>query len=431
MKRRFSPKLIAVAGLVAFWSFSPVQADDILWNTTASSAWITGANWTGGVMPWSGDVAQFGAVGPASVGISLHHPSYNPKGEGRVGAIVLLAARTRDLSIYGNANTSSSLYFEGASVNGIADTILVNEGSHHFTLSPLGGTATSQMGIVLRPNADHVIQVRGSGNLILQSKIAGTGSELSIRSSGTGSVLLEGANSTYSGGTALHTGTLILAANGAAGTGAITNHGGTLVARAGVVVGNAVTLGSETASYQHLYNGSQNYSGFSATSHLGAANVTFSLLGGIASDQRTLSTRFETSSLAVNDALRRSDILQLSGTVNDVFVLELKLPDGAVTASYFLAWLDGDQWVNATQGNSATGDDAILGFSGSFDASGASASLDYLGSWGYDAANHSVWAVLDHNSAFAAAIPEPAFYALFGLGGFVLLLRRWRISRIP
>ncbi len=424
MKRRFSPKFLAIAGLAAFWSFSPAQADDILWKATGSGAWITGANWEGGAIPGSGDVAQFSNVGLITIGVSLWHNNHPTKGEGHAAAIVALSSRLKDLTISGTSNTSSTFYLHGATLHGIADTIFVNESDYQFTFSPAAAGISRPMDIALRADENHVIQVRGSGDVILQSKIAGSQSQLSIRGTGSGRVILEATNSTYSGGTLLHTGTLILAANGAAGTGAITNQEGILEVRAGVSVANAVTLGSQTASYQRLYNASQNYSGFSATSDLGATNVTFSLLGGIASDSRTLSTRFEASSLAINDTLRRSDILQLSGTANDVFVLELKLPDGAVNADYFLAWLDGDQWVNATQGNSATGADAILGFAGSFDASGASATLDYLGSWGYDVGNQSVWAVLDHNSAFAAAIPEPTSYALLGLGGFVLLLRR-------
>ena len=47
---------------------------------------------------------------------------------------------------------------------------------------------------------------------------------------------------------------------------------------------------------------------------------------------------------------------------------------------------------------------------------------EILGDWGVDTANHDVWAVIDHNSAFAvAAVPEPATLILAACG-FVGLL---------
>ena len=47
---------------------------------------------------------------------------------------------------------------------------------------------------------------------------------------------------------------------------------------------------------------------------------------------------------------------------------------------------------------------------------------EILGDWGVDTANHDVWAVIDHNSAFAVAVvPEPATLTL-AVCGFVSLL---------
>jgi len=43
-----------------------------------------------------------------------------------------------------------------------------------------------------------------------------------------------------------------------------------------------------------------------------------------------------------------------------------------------------------------------------------------------DTAHHRVWAVIDHNSDFAAVVPEPALLGLAGVGSMLLLRRRRR-----
>jgi len=98
-----------------------------------------------------------------------------------------------------------------------------------------------------------------------------------------------------------------------------------------------------------------------------------------------------------------------------------------VTSGSFLAWNQSGTWVNAVLGNLSTGGSAIAGYAGSFAASGAAASAAYLGSWGYDAAGHNVWAVLDHNSEFAV-VPEPSTWALLAFSlTTVMVLRRRRM----
>lgn len=47
-----------------------------------------------------------------------------------------------------------------------------------------------------------------------------------------------------------------------------------------------------------------------------------------------------------------------------------------------------------------------------------------LGAWGVDTTNNNVWSVIDHNSSFAAAVPEPGTVTLLFLASTALLLRR-------
>ena len=138
-----------------------------------------------------------------------------------------------------------------------------------------------------------------------------------------------------------------------------------------------------------------------------------------------------------------SDVVKLTGMVNDAtsnpnqtdaFVLqmtydELLIPgdEGALAAleKIYLARLDPNdsapvgKWRNAIEGNvgSNTTNPALINFQGSYAASGAGLTL---GAWGVDTAANTVWAVLDHNSQFAA-VPEPSTLLLGFVGGIVLI----------
>jgi len=126
-----------------------------------------------------------------------------------------------------------------------------------------------------------------------------------------------------------------------------------------------------------------------------------------------------------------SDTFFFSGTKDDVFVLSLSAPD--LQEGSFLGWLDSgsSSWVNAVAGNTlANATQAQTGFEGSFadfQSLYGSNIGDYVGAWGLDLGNSSVWAVIDHNSYFAV-VPEYASFsficALLGLNA--CLLRRKR-----
>lgn len=143
-----------------------------------------------------------------------------------------------------------------------------------------------------------------------------------------------------------------------------------------------------------------------------------------------------------------SDIVNVTGLDGILHVLQVSYDD-----SYFesedgaqLLWqttyTDGGgthiAWVNAVLGNSNISNlDLIWGtltvggtsstifdylestrFVGGYDAYLAAGSLTdpMLGAWGFDKQNNSVWAVIDHNSSFVAAVavPEPGRIALLG-----------------
>jgi uncharacterized protein YjbI with pentapeptide repeats len=136
-----------------------------------------------------------------------------------------------------------------------------------------------------------------------------------------------------------------------------------------------------------------------------------------------------------------SDVVRLSGMALDgtsqtsPFVLQMNynpslLPLGAGSEGLlaskqqiYLAWLDpGDgKWENAILGNIGTN----LG--GFYLRAWVPGDMT-LGDWGVNTANHTVWAVLDHNSDFAV-VPEPSMLGLLAAGGIGWMAAAWRRRR--
>ncbi len=436
MKPWFSPTpsyLLAASTGAALLLTAGLQAAEITYDTTGSGAYQQATNWAGDVLPGADDIAQIGnaTINTGILSINLSHAAYpSPKNQIHSAAIRVLSERTNDLTLRSNNNSNSSYYLYGATINDIADTILVNESSAHLSIEPLTGNNNGTMSLVLRADESHVIQARGSGGITILAPITGSGSSLIINSSGTGVVTLSGSSS-YSGGTTVRNGALAITTDSAIGTGALTLAGGSASISAGVTLSQPIQF-TGNAVLQTNYNSGSSLSGYQVESALGARNTVASLLGGTTTASRTLTSGFAASSAASNDELRSSDTFTLTGMDGDVFVLELKLTDSSLGEGSYLAWLNADnEWVNAIDGNTALGEDALFSFNGSFDSAGITASADTLGSWGYDLANQSVWAILDHNSAFSVvAIPEPATFLLLA-GGLGLLAFRHTRRRSP
>ena len=196
------------------------------------------------------------------------------------------------------------------------------------------------------------------------------------------------------------------------------------------VSGNVATIGS--AQTTTLVNG-QSLVGFNAgTGRSGAVlGTTASFLEGT-STGGAASMTFRTRTAGVESASLFSDVVDLSSATGaNPFVLQLSynpadlgtMPDTNLS----LGWNNGSAWVNALTGNTgspttfitATSDYSTWRAAHTGDLSG------YLDVYGVDTINHTVWAVVNHNSEFAViAVPEPAALALFALGGLTLLRRR-------
>src|ERR1035437_2051936 len=144
------------------------------------------------------------------------------------------------------------------------------------------------------------------------------------------------------------------------------------------------------------------FAGFTLTNTAPASHGTIvSVLGGTASVATTLNASFLA---APNGVLLASDAVGFSGTISDKFVLQLNYDPTAANALFggasglILEWLNpaSNTWDNVVLGNSDGGaqQQHILG--------AYNAGVDFvLGDYGVDTTNHTVWAVIDHKSAFA------------------------------
>ncbi len=306
----------------------------------------------------------------------------------------------------------------------------------------LYGAGVDGSGAIYNSSGDNSIN-EGSGTILLvtDSTISvNDGSTLTIQQdiSGNGRLVKDGAGllrlsqsttaSTYSGGTTVNAGILQVSHNNALGVGSVqVNSSAELKIDSSVTVDNDIALddGSVTRSVLlgqawDLGTSGSIYSDMES----GVATSAQILSSQNASAAGNLSYAFSTSSIATNDELRVSDVFSASGTGSDIYVLQLKVAN--IEGLYELGWLNGeDLWVNAIDGNSQLGGSAISNIAGNFESSGASATSDYLGTWGYDSSSGTVWAILDHDGQFSVitSVPEPAEYAaMFSMALFALIL---------
>lgn len=161
----------------------------------------------------------------------------------------------------------------------------------------------------------------------------------------------------------------------------------------------------------------------------GTLPTTVDLLGGKTGSggseaygyNRDVTVAFENISLTLDGVTQLSNVISLTGTGNDVFVLSLTynevalaaLGEDAIASIY---WLDSSGWKLAVDGNTGGLANATP-FAGSFEdflTANEDSNLEtLLGSYGF--AEGTAWAVLNHNSDFGvggsisdiAAVPEP------------------------
>ncbi len=297
-------------------------------------------------------------------------------------------------------------------------------------------TGRVQQSVVLE-GAQTVTLSPGSGeSFTLGSQITDTGGNVnSVVKTGAGTTTLSGSN-TYTGGTTLSAGTLVLSSTSAAGTAGIAVSGGSSVLQisAASPIANTITVSNSAALVNREVAASAVFdvgtsstltSSFVSTAY---SDTTAKILGGTSSAATTLEMSFSDSSVASNDAIRRSDVFSISGTGSDAYVLQLTA--SGLAGDSVLGSINGGVWDFAVAGNvgntALPGQQNYMGSFADFQISFGSVLNSYIGAFGYDSGGTSVWAVVNHGGTFAA-IPEPTS-ALAGLLIAAGLLRRRRVA---
>jgi autotransporter-associated beta strand protein len=262
-------------------NYAAGDATIVTWSSALGSAWLTTGNWTGGVVPTSIDVAQFG-VNPTpgtTVGINMGGNS----GTQSVGAIEVTTGRSLDLTITNSSSTANGiLTLSGGKLNSVDNVVLRNNSAQVLTLAN-GSSRT--MGVALGNATDNVVLIDSTGGITISSIISGSDRKLTKAGSGAGILTLSGAN-TFSGGVDLDAGTLRLSSTAAAGTGTLTQADGTSTLQINV----AGTVANNMSLYNVAFLQGANLSGaitlnntvFDVTNNVTATNSgTLSGNGGV------------------------------------------------------------------------------------------------------------------------------------------------------
>ena len=249
------------------------------WSTTTTGfAWLNASNWTGNPGHYPGvdantssmadgasnDVAAFSsmAFSASILGINFS-PSSNKgatnntgaNGSLTLGAIDYLSTTNKSISIGDNSGSLGILTLTGVTLNGVANTILANEGSHSLTLAPQIGGGTQDMALALGNAANNVVQVNGSGGIIISAATQnGPGVASALTKTGKGRLTLINAN-TYTGGTTIRKGALLVKnkTGSATGNNTVQVNNGTLEGTG--KVNGAVTVGNGSSSGAILLGG--------------------------------------------------------------------------------------------------------------------------------------------------------------------------------
>src|SRR5947208_3520612 len=163
------------------------------WSTTTTGfAWLNASNWTGNPGHYPGVdansksiadgasnyVAAFSSMAFAAtiVGINFSPSSSSgvsgntgANGSLTLGAIDYLSTTNKSISVGDNSGTAGTLTLTGVTLNGIANTILANEGSNSLTLAPQIGGGTEDMTLALGNATNNVIQINGCGRITISA----------------------------------------------------------------------------------------------------------------------------------------------------------------------------------------------------------------------------------------------------------------------
>ncbi|MEY2495804.1 MAG: hypothetical protein QOJ45_2296 [Verrucomicrobiota bacterium] len=210
--RSSSPNATRLSGATSLVPAAPLaDSQAALWDggpSGSGNTWQNPQNWQFDAGPPGGhQIAQFGSAGFISlIVIDMTNIGPNQTNHGGanqiVGAIELLSG-TREIGSQG----AGTLTLDGATVNGVANVILLNASAGQLTLQ----WPPFAMDVALGEfSPDNVIVIDGSGNITISGVIKTPGpaaGHITLTGAGTGALVLTG-NNTYTGGTTIAAGTI-------------------------------------------------------------------------------------------------------------------------------------------------------------------------------------------------------------------------------
>ena len=264
----------------AAYLLTPIVQTGIVWDGNTNSAWNTGTNWTGNSKPTAAQIAVFDTTGASRTAVSLDGP-----------------------------NTIAGLKFDttapGYTISG-ANTLTLSGAVPYIQQKSASGQTLSLATLTLGNNT--VADITGAGNLSISSSVTGSGYSLIRDGTGTGRLILTGAN-TFTGGVFIDKGIVQAGSTSALGTGATTiSAGAGLELTGGISPTNAISLsgsGVGGAGAIHNVGGSNTLAG--TITETGAATIaadsvtTLNLTGNLTgTNQNTTFAGAGTSAINVN-----------------------------------------------------------------------------------------------------------------------------------
>ena len=183
-------------------------------------------------MPTSSEVAQFDAITNDTNVAQMYFGNIGVT-HITVGAIEVTSNRMNPISIGSNGTGNDTAVFTlvGATINGVANTILRNNSVYLLSIEhDFGQSNPDNFTLALGNTTDNVINIDGTGGITIDAVITGsTNKHLTLGGIGTGTLTLS-QNNSYSGGTTVNAATLVCPVRALLDTRAasLTVNGGTL-----------------------------------------------------------------------------------------------------------------------------------------------------------------------------------------------------------
>lgn len=221
LRARFAVAVAAGSLIVTLLSSGAFGQTTSTWNSASTnSAWHRSANWIGELadrMPGVdsntsstidghvNDVAVFETINSSLTFIGINFGTSGQSGVGiqssaangllSLGAIDFNGSKSIPLGKFDGSTGSALLRLNGSTLDAIENIILRHRASFDFTLAGTVNSVTgTHMSLALNNATENIVQLTGSGNLLITAAISSAASTVTFAGNGSGRVELTGSN---------------------------------------------------------------------------------------------------------------------------------------------------------------------------------------------------------------------------------------------